>query len=173
MHSWETMLLPYLGEPVLPDWKLPWNHPQNMDYFKHRISSFENSGVYLIRQGKEDLFLDGDGYGLSHYSANSRVMGANSSIRKEEVTDGRSCTIAVGEIKANFKPWGHPVNWRDPADGVQTSPDSFGGPWKSGITQFLMLDGAVRSIDPDVDPEVIKALATPAGGEPIPGDLSW
>ena len=167
LHSWETLLLPYLaGSPrrAKPDMSLPWNDPQNAEHFNVEVHEFLNPGVKGPRQ-------DADGLALSHYAANARVMGADHPLRKEDVTDGLSHTIMAGEVKEKFRPWGDPLNWRDPALGVQKSPDGFGGPWASGDTQFLMMDGSVRDINKDIDPAVLRALATPNGGEPVPDNF--
>ena len=164
-QSWETMLLPYLGEPGLYreiDQKLSWSDPRNAVFFKRILRVFLNPEV--PREPNTE------GYALSHYAVNCRVLGPNSHLRPEDVTDGLSNTIMAGEVNANFKPWGHPINWRDPAEGLNKSPDGFGGPWTTGITNMLMMDGSVRAIRNDIDPEVLKALATPAGGEKIPDD---
>ena len=161
-HSWETMLLPYMEcadyEPPRKD--LPWNSPENAESFKKLFPALLNPGVNRPDHSPE-------GYALSHYSVNSRVMHGNFSLRREDVKDGLSNTIMGGEVNANFKPWGDPVNWRDPADGLGKSPDGFGGPWKSGVTQFLFMDGSVRALSSDIDPQVLKALSTPAGGEDV------
>ena len=164
LHSWETMLLPNLDSPRHPDMALPWNHPQNAQHFKMDVREFLNPGVNGPTHGSE-------GYGLSHYAANARVMGADHPMRKEDITDGLSHTIMAGEVKENFRPWGDPVNWRDPALGVQKSPDGFAGPWANGGTQFLMMDGSVRRVNKDINPAVLRALATPNGGEPVPDDF--
>jgi prepilin-type processing-associated H-X9-DG protein len=161
-HSWETMLLPYIDcaqyEPPRKD--LPWNHPKNAASFKTSLPLFLNPGV-------NDRDYSPEGYALSDYSVNSRVMHGNSSLRAEDVKDGLANTIMGGEVNANFKPWGDPVNWRDPADGLGKSPEGFGGPWKSGVTNMLFMDGSVRTMSNDVDPQVLKALSTPAGGEDV------
>jgi hypothetical protein len=74
---------------------------------------------------------------------------------------------ATGEVKEHFKPWGHSVNWRDPAEGINKSPDGFGAPWGGGA-QFSFMDGSVRFISEGIDPAVLRALSAPAGGEKIP-----
>lgn len=78
------------------------------------------------------------------------------------------CPILVGEVNAGFRPSGHPINWRDPSDGLGGGPRAFGGPPASTGVHFLMADGSVRSLSPRTDPAVLRALATPAGGEEVP-----
>ena len=166
-HSWETMLLPYMegyGD-IKPDMDLPWNHPDNAQYFKVELREFLNPGF------RGEHRVDEQGYGLSHYAVNSRVLGPNHAMRTKDVTDGLSNTIFAGEVADHFQPWGHPVNWRDPALGINTSPDGFGAPWSDGAN-FLLMDGSVRFPSNTIDPTVLKALSTPNGGEKIP-DGDW
>jgi len=165
-HSWETMLLPYMEyDTIKPDLKLPWNHRDNKEQFSTQIQEFLNPSV------SDPKTTDVNGYALSHYSVNSHVLRDNYAVRKEDVTDGLQYTIMAGEATANFKPWGHPVNWRDPNLGLGKSPDGFGGSHPS-VTEFLMMDGGVRGIRNDIDPDVLRALSTPAGGEP-PRQEEW
>ena len=35
----------------------------------------------------------------------------------------------------------------------------------AGVTQFALVDGSTRAIKETIDPEVLRALATPNGGE--------
>jgi hypothetical protein len=172
LQSWETLLLPYseyweyseFENRAKPDLNLAWNDPRNAQYFKTVVRIFVNPGVDGPRS-------DSQGYGLSHYAANARVLGPGPPMRKEEITDGLSQTIMAGEVNANFRPWGDPLNYRDPAEGVQKSPDGFGGPWSDGGTHFLMMDGSVRQVSKDIDPAILKALATPNGGEKVPDNF--
>ena len=92
--------------------------------------------------------------------ANVALVGRNAE-RLQEV---------AGEVKAEFKPWGSPTNWRDPQIGLNKSPHGFGGPWKGGITNLMMADGSVRPIHEDIDPVVLKALSTPAAGDEVKSD---
>jgi hypothetical protein len=86
-----------------------------------------------------------------------------------EITDGTSNAILAGEVNANFEPWGKPGNCRDPRLGLNKSPHGFGSPFIGG-GHFLMADGAVKFISENIDPQVLKAIATPDGGEPV-GDF--
>jgi prepilin-type processing-associated H-X9-DG protein len=167
LHSWETQLLPYLWYSSREiDLTVPWNDPKNVPYFRSVLPDFINP------EFRPAPLTDLDGFGLSHYAANSRVMGPNRAMKVQDITDGTANTILVGEVNANFKPWGHPVNWRDPARGINQSPNGFGGPRSSGGAQFLMADGSVRLINERVSPGVLRALATPDGKEDVdPSDL--
>lgn len=123
------------------------------------------------------MLVDGEGYGLSHYAANSRILGSDVTegrslmggrgMKIGDIRDGLSTTLLIGEVNANFKPWGHPVNWRDPARGVNQSPYGFGGPWRVSGAHFLMADASVRFVSENVTPSVLRALSTPAGGENV------
>jgi prepilin-type processing-associated H-X9-DG protein len=160
LHSWETYSLAFIGYATIDiDFKLPWNHPRNEKYFKCVLPVFTNAAL------SSPALLDEQGFGLSHYAANSRVLGANKDLRFADITDGTANTLLVGEINANFQPWGHPVNWRDPAKGINRSPHGFGGSPYSGGANFSMADGSVRFVSERIHPDVLRALSTPAGGE--------
>ena len=162
LHSWETYLLPYLNYMSKDiDLNRPWNHPANAPYFRSVIPKFINPGFRTA-----DL-VDGDGYGLSHYAVNSRVLAGNRKVRLQDLPAGPSTLLLVGEVKARFQPWGHPVNWRDPARGINRSPDGFGGPRGAGGAYFSMADGTVRFIDERISPEVLRALSSPDHRDPI------
>lgn len=79
--------------------------------------------------------------------------------------------ILIGTAGDRFKPWGHPANLRDPSDGINRSPEGFGGPRGWHGAMVLMCDGAVRMMNEKTDPKILRALATPAGGETIPQGL--
>ena len=115
--------------------------------------------IHAIRNDEKDEA----GYALADYAENARMVGVRS---LKDVTDGTSQTILAGEVAGGFGPWGDPVNWRDPARGINRSPDGFGGPYKGGAN-LLMVDGSVHFVKESVAPKVLKALGTPAGGEAV------
>src|SRR5262249_6619533 len=162
LHSWETHLLPYIPY-VAPriDLTRPWNDPRNARYFKGVLPEFINPGFRFPE------LTDAEGFGLSHYAANSHVLGANRRMKLDDITDGTSTTLLFGEVNAGFKPWGHPVNWRDPVRGINRGPDGFGGAPGSGGAGFAMADGSARFLSERIDPTVLRALSTPRGGEEV------
>jgi hypothetical protein len=167
MYSWQTALLPYIEQEELYktiDLKSPWDGPKNAPALGKVIPTYQNPAI-------TDKHND-QGFALSHYAANVRLLGPNSTWAMKQITDGTSNTILAGEAFGNFRPWGYPANWRDPAQGINTSPNSFGNPSLKGMrgAQFTFADSSVRFISENVSPTVLKALSTPNGGEVIPDD---
>lgn len=155
-HSWETQLLPYLGYSTQGiDTDRSWADPPNRRYFQCVLPEFVNPGF------RTPALEDADGFGLSHYAANGRVMGANTAPKATVLTRGAANTILVGEVAAGFRAWGHPVNWRDAVAGIDHSSTGFGGPPGSGGARFVMGDGSVRFISDRASPEVLRGLCAP------------
>jgi prepilin-type processing-associated H-X9-DG protein len=155
-HSWETHVLPFIPYDTRGiDMNRPWNTDVNRPYFESIIPIFINPEIESLG------FKDANGFGLSHYAANVNVMAANQSLRFQDFTRGTENTILIGEVNTAPVAWGNPVNWRDPAIGLNRSPQGFGGPPGSGGVTFLMADGSVRFVSDKVSPDVLKALASP------------
>jgi hypothetical protein len=109
-----------------------------------------------------------DGLAASHYAWNSHLLGIPKPLKTSDVKDGLSNTLLIGEVNTGHRAWGDPVNWRDPVLGLHSRPDTFGGVPGEQYVQFLFLDGSRRTLNTNIAPEVLKALATPAGGETVP-----
>jgi hypothetical protein len=156
LHSWETQLLPYMIYSSSGiDKERPWNSPENEKYVKCILPEFINPAF------RTPPLKDANGFGLSHYAANSSVLSANNGMKMQDITRGSSNTILIGEVNAGFKPWGHPVNWREPAAGMSGDVNTFGGPAKNNGTLFLMADGSVRFFSNGTNPAVLRALGNP------------
>ena len=166
-NAWMTSLLPYIDQAAVYntiDFDQPWTSPKNQPAFKIVIPHYLNPNV-----GPENATVSG--FGAAHYAGNSQLLLNNGSVKIREITDGTSNTIMAGEVGGSFMAWGDPENRRDPANGFGTAPNQFGvaGPGIGGV-QMCLTDGSVRFVSENIDPQVLKALATPAGGETI-GDF--
>lgn len=155
------------------DWRKPWNEAPNDRLFRCQLRFFVNPTM-------PGRLFDADGYGLNHFAANVHVFPAYQysemttplpdpvGMRLREIKDGISNTLLFGTARGNFKPWGSPDGLRDPMLGINRSLDGFGGAPGSPGAVFAMCDGSLRTLNSKVDPAVLKALATPNGGEPTP-----
>lgn len=167
-HSWQTSLLPFLDsdqtqlfEKIYLD--QPWTARINREYFEVPIDVYLNPGL-----GDFGSSVQGQP-AVSHYSGNIQLLKPNQKSTLDSITDGASNTIVGGEVNSLFKAWGDPTNLRDPAEGINQSPSGFGSPFRGG-GQFLFADGSVRFLSETIDPAILKALATPSGGEEISDD---
>jgi hypothetical protein len=161
LHGWALWSL--MGDYSIGsiDTRVAWTDPKNQQYYRCVVPTFINPGL------RTAPVRDQNGYGLNHYSANSRAM-ANGTFRPfKQFNDGTATTLLIGEVNANFEPWGKPGNCRDPARGINASRYGFGGPPGSGGALFAMADGSVRFVSERASPAVLKALATPDGGEAV------
>ncbi len=183
LHGWAMFVGPYYSY-IAPDLDVNrgWRVPPNDRIYKCQMSGFLNPA-------QPGAVFDDEGFGLCHWAGNVHVLpvrtvhvdastgsegpggnaaklgGQNGGMSLAQITDGTSSTILLGTVGKQFKPWGHPANVRDPALGINRSPDGFGGPPGWNGAMFLMCDGSVKFLRDDTDLGIMKALATPAGGE--------
>jgi hypothetical protein len=161
--GWPMLILPYIdSNPFYGqiDFGVPWDQQPNPAVFRWTLNGF------FTIPGSSPV-VDDSGFGLSHYAGNQNLLFPNSSVSLLSVTDGLAQTILGGEIFADFIPYAKPGNWRNPANGLQTIPQSFGRPTADGAF-ILMGDGRVVWLQKQIDPAVFRALGTPDGGETIP-----
>ncbi len=162
--SWQASILPYLDQaPLYQQIQMgeDWNGLENMKVRTTRVVTYFDPSVSEVTAP--------DGLPASHYAGSSQIFSPNKGLQIRNITDGLSNTILVGEVTTGIKSWGDPTNLRDPAAGIGATPQQFGvrGSGETAGAQFLLGDGAARFISQSVDPEIMKALATPDGGEQV------
>lgn len=166
-HGWVTPMLPYLnGQSIYDriDLSQSWKSPSNRPAYETILPLLQHPNFSQTQAESSS------GHALSHYSANQHLLKIGEAMSFRDITDGVSNTLMVGELAQNFRAWGDPLNVRDPMIGFNQPDKGFGSPYaqdgRPSYVQFLLADGSVRAVYANIDPEVLKAISTPDGGEP-------
>ncbi len=158
LHSWRTLILPYLEQQALYntiDLSKPWNHPVNSKAFKTTLPIYRcpaselppNYTSYLASVGENSCF----------HPTNPRTF--------SEFTDGTSNTLMVVEFPNEYA-----VHWMSPLDADEDMIVGFASLGKlahTGGTQVALADSSVRFLSDHIDPQTLLALFTVAGGETV------
>ena len=155
LHSWRTLLLPYLEqEGLYTKIKLdePWDSIHNRQFAEVKLS------CYACPKGNGGLSY------LAVATPGSLFEGANTSSFSDNI-DGTSNTVAVIEVNPRPNSWMQPVDFdQRELDRVLAEGPSSQHP---GGTQVLFADGSVRFISATIDGQTFEALLTRAGGEKL------
>jgi prepilin-type N-terminal cleavage/methylation domain-containing protein len=161
LHSWRTLILPYLEQQPLYDQidlTKPWNDPANVAVFKTaRVPTYvcpstdlkDSQTTYVAVVGPETCFPD----------AGSR--------RLSDITDGPSDTLLVFETDH-----AHAVLWMEPVDADADGFFDFGRDTEqelahTGGTHVLLGDGAARFISRELPTATRRALLTVAEADDV------
>jgi prepilin-type processing-associated H-X9-DG protein len=89
------------------------------------------------------------------------------SLRLKDFVDGMSHTIVVAEMSESGIHWMEPrdLNFEDMSFRVNDPRNNCIRSRHPGVANAMFADGTVRSLSEDIDPELLKGLLTPAGGE--------
>lgn len=158
--SWQTQLLPFLERADLYDplqFDRPWNHGDNARIAATTVVPFLNPDISERKPV--------GGFAITHQAANSRVLGPDRGIQLDNLRDGSSCTILIGEIGSSFPPWARPGNVRDPARGIGLGPDQFGCPGRDVVILYFV-GGNGRTVSNSISQRVLELLADPNNGNP-------
>ncbi len=217
--NWITMLLPQIDQTPLYrqiDLKRSVGDPVNADKVVRTLSlvscpSDSDAGVFTVLRKNGSELADASTtsyvavfgkYGLINTNPDDGdgTFQRNSRVRAQDIRDGLSQTISVGERAALFTkaPWagvmtggtvrttpGAPVYTSTIEEspcmtlariGSRTLNDRFSEPYDffsahSGQVFFLFADGSVRAITSGINLEILHSLATRSGGEVVKSDF--
>jgi prepilin-type processing-associated H-X9-DG protein len=163
LHSWRTLILPYLEQRSLYqtiDLSKPWNDPANANARETAVSVFRcpvaagplNTTTYLAIAGPNGCLVPAKGRRLS------------------EITDTHESTLMVIDAGAE-----NAVPWMAPVDADESLVLSIGPKTKlhhAGGTNACLVDGSVRFLKTNIRPSVRHALMTISGND-TPAAYEW
>ena len=158
LHSWRTLLLPFLGQQTLYsqiDLSKPWDDPANA-FLLNTDNPMFRCPSSNIPPGMT-LYQVIDDPTSPFHGSTSQKFG--------NITDGLSNTLFMFESDETSA-----VHWASPKDqslSSYLSPSK--GPHTAG-RNVAMLDGSVRFFSNSTDPVALKGFATSSGGETPPLD---
>lgn len=177
--SWMADLLPYLDQAPLYnqiDFKKAWDDDANAMFMKARVPVFIHPNVGDDPSSKHGqahyVGIAGVGKDAPTLPVTDRkagVFGYNRICRIRDILDGTSNTIGVTEASKDFGPWGAggPSSIRALTKKPYINgPDGIGSRHVGGLN-VLMMDGSVRFVSENIDPDLFEKLTTIAGGEVI------
>jgi Protein of unknown function (DUF1559) len=160
LHSWRTLILPYLDQKPLYDsidLSKPWDDPVNARASNASVEAYRcpsiadkpHHTIYMASAATDGCFRP----------AQPRLL--------SEINDGLSNTLLVFEVPLDQSvPWMSPLD-ADEAMLLRISPESkLAHPLAGGFNAALC-DGSVRSIAADLPGEKRRALISIAGGEKV------
>ena len=160
LHSWRTLILPFLDQEGLYrqiDLNEPWDSPKNQAFNQMILPTYHcatNSNPmdcsYVAIVGPNTIFQGPNG------------------VKIPAITDGMSNTLMIVEVRGNTKSWMEPVDldattMRFQLNASPTDPGSF----HPGGMNASLADGSVRFLSQSVDPKLIKSMTTINGNEPV------
>jgi prepilin-type processing-associated H-X9-DG protein len=161
LHSWRTLLLPYLEQSALYsqiDLDEPWDSEKNMAISSTIVpvyncpSSPSGGCTYMAIVGPGTIFPGEKGVSL------------------QNVTDGTSNSIAFVEVKPSGKSWMEPVDLDlNQLQFVPNQSPTEMGSFHPGGIMAAMADGSVRFISNSADPNMLRNLTTISDGQAVSG----
>jgi len=161
--SWRVKILPFIDQQYLYDqFNLdePWDSPNNIKLLSQMPMIYRSPSSSLPGDEYRTNYLAIKGPGMALDSAQDR------GVSYHQIRDGESNTIFLVEVDdERAVPWTKPddLDAENPYEALEFLGHL--GPGRRFNAAFV--DGAVISLDRDIDPEVFHALCTRDGGEII------
>jgi hypothetical protein len=164
-HSWRVLILPFLERSDLSSayrFDEPWNGPNNA-----RLA--DKIGSIFLRSGLDPA--------TRHTTSFVAVVGPETAwpgaraMRRDEIGDGTSDTLLVVEVPDGEIPWMAPIDLAFDRMSFRINDGSGRGLGsRLGGARVVSVDGSVRTLPDDLPPDLLRALLTANGHEPIDRD---
>ena len=170
--SWRVAILPYLEESELYSrfhLDEPWDSEHNRALIPLMPSCFVCPSTPLDSTAGRTTYLAAAGPGMALASPSvKKAIGSGVTLRgvpATSITDGMSKTVLILEVPPeNAVPWTKPEDFNTAPDQAAARLFS-GASHAAGIHTLLFGDTHLDMVTPDVDPTVLAAILTRAGGE--------
>lgn len=158
LHSWRTLILPYLEQAELYktiDFTKAWDDPVNAEAAKHLLDVYQCPST--TPDGNKTVYM--------------AIVGPHAFLTPEksrthsDIVDGASNTVAIVEVPAE-----QGVHWMSPQDIDSekfTTQMSDKGNQHIGGGHVVMADGTVRFLSANLDAKTRTALSTIDGNETL------
>lgn len=156
LHSWRTLILPYLEKGTLYekiDLSKPWDDPANRAARETQFSAYQCPSANLPETHTTYLAVVGPGSCLQPGQPRPWA----------EITDDTSLTLVVVDVGEE-----HAVHWMSPTDASEPIALSFAAakqPSHPGGTHGLFADGTVRFLNQSTKPAALRAMISVAGDD--------
>lgn len=181
--SWLATLLPYYDHL---DWheelnfSREWNDAANQRVTRRPLELVINPALgpsttkagFPVTQYVGVAGLGADAGDLEASDPRAGVFGFRHRVRRGQIPDGASHTIALAGVEKQLGPWasGGAATVRGfTRQPYINGPDGFGSGQPDGMV-VGMADGSVRFLSKNIDPAVLTRLVTINGGEPAPDE---
>lgn len=161
LHSWRTLILPYLGQPALYqtiDLSKPWNDPVNAEAYRSIPAVYRCPNLVDVKDCTTYLAIVAPG----------GCFRQNEPRKFDEITDDHGQTLMIIEA-----PRDQAVHWMAPLDASEEMVLKIGPESKLdhvALTIAVFVDGHVQSLNRDVPIAKWRAMISIAGND-SPGEF--
>jgi hypothetical protein len=161
-HSWRVLILPYLEQAEAYNrynFDEPWDGPNNAKLAGSIPMTYLAPDVQQTGTRKTSY--------VAVVGPETAWPGAGS-LRMEDIPDGTGHTILLIEVADSGIHWMEPRDYRFDAMSFRVNDRSGRGPGsRIGGARMATVDGAVRHMPDDFDPQTLRAVSMARGGESI------